>query len=493
MLYMRIGISMIIGLYTSRVILNALGAEGYGIFNVVGGVVVMLGFFNSSIGTSTQRFLNVGMRNSGGRSMTTIFSTAINVHFIIGLITVLMLETAGIWFLRNKLVIPDGLESTAMWVYQCSVLSFFIGIISAPYNAAIVAYEKMSIYAVLSILECVLKLGVALCILYFGSNKLRLYALLLLCTSVIMRFAYSMYCRHLFKDIRYRLVWDFELLKKMMSFSGWMVFGCIADLLGTQGVNMLINIYFGPIMNAARAIGMQVYGVIAQFYTSFTISVNPQITKSYAGKEYDYCYNLVFTSTKLIFFLMVIFIIPISLRSDQILVLWLKQVPPLTPLIVNLILIEALVRSSYGPLAQVCFASGKIRTYQLLIAFLFLTTFIVTYLLFDFGASVISTFVLSIITAIIGLGVRLLVINKEQHFPIKQYIKHVWARIYSAGMLSLIVAWFFGRLLPYNIVGLIALTLISFVTTVAAMWFIGLSEIERAFFSNKIKGALSKL
>lgn len=190
---------------------------------------------------------------------------------------------------------------------------------------------------------------------------------------------------------------------------------------------------------------------------------------------------------------MVIFIIPISLRSDQILVLWLKQVPPLTPLIVNLILIEALVRSSYGPLAQVCFASGKIRTYQLLIAFLFLTTFIVTYLLFDFGASVISTFVLSIITAIIGLGVRLLVINKEQHFPIKQYIKHVWARIYSAGMLSLIVAWFFGRLLPYNIVGLIALTLISFVTTVAAMWFIGLSEIERAFFSNKIKGALSKL
>lgn len=487
MLYLRMALTMLVGLYTSRVVLNALGVADYGVFNVVGGVVTMLGFFSSSISTGTQRFLNVGMGRKDGKSLDVIFSTAINVHIIIGIITVLMLESAGVWFLQNKLVIPPGQEATAMWVFQCSVISFFISIISSPYNAAIVAHERMSIYAILSLLECVLKLIVAFCIASFGSNKLKLYASLLLVTAIIMRFAYSLYCRHAFKNIRYRAIWDGSLIRKMMSFSGWMIFGCLSDLLSTQGTNMLINIYFGPLLNAARAIGVQVKSAVTSFYLSFTVSVNPQITKSYASEDYRYCYNLVFSSTKLILYLMLMMVIPIALRSEQILTLWLKTLPPLTPIIVNLILIEALVRSTYGPLAQVCFASGKIGLYQLMITCLFITTFAGTYIFFDLGMSVLSTFILSIAIAVTGLFVRLYAVNREQKFPVWSYIRNVLLRIALASVIALALSYSINEVLSQDFLGLVLCTLTSMVFISIFMWTIGLDKAEREFVSIRIK------
>lgn len=492
MLYIRMALTMLVSLYTSRVVLNALGTTDYGIFNVVGGVVAMLGFFNSSISTSTQRFLNVGMASNEGNNLIRIFSSAINVHIIIAIITVILLETIGLWFLKNKLVIPFGLESTALWVFQCSVITFFISIISAPYNAAIIAYERMSAFAVLSIIDCILKLGVAISIIYYGTNKLRLYATLMMLTAIIMRIAYGLYCRRKLKDISYKYIWDLPLIKKMMSFSGWLIFGCIADLFGTQGVNMLINIYFGPILNTARAIGVQVQGAVSQFYTSFSISVNPQITKSYAEKDYDYSYNLVFGSSKIIFFLMLIITIPIILRSEQILTLWLKNYPPITPIIVNLILIDALIRSLYSPISQTCFASGKLKAYQLSIGILFLLIFFSTYILFDYGASVLSAFIISIIVSFIGLIIRLFIINRINRFPVRRYFTDIILRLSSIGISSFILCHIITNNFPLNIAGLLYETLTSIVLTTILIAILGFNSKEKEYAKGRILFLLNR-
>jgi len=477
---------MVVSLYTSRVVLNALGVTDYGVYNVVGGVVTMLSFFNSSIVSSTQRFLNVGMADNSEYSLNTIFSTSVNVHLIIGVVTVLLLETIGLWFVANKLVIPGGQHTAAMWVYQCSIFSFFISIISAPYNAAIIAHERMSAFAILSIIEVTLRLGVAFAIIYYAGSRLILYAMLLLCTTLIMRVLYGVYCSKTFKDIRYKIEWRPKLIKKMMSFSGWMIFGCISDLLGTQGVNMMINMFFGPVFNAARAIAMQVQAAVAQFSTNFIISVNPQIVKSYASKDYTYAYNLTFTASKVSFFLMMLIIIPLLLRSEQILTLWLKIVPQYTSMFLNIILIEYLIRSSYTPLAQINQAGGNIKAYQLSIAGLFLMNFIISYILFKAGFPAYSTFIVSAIIAFLGLVVRLIVLKVQQQFPAGKYLKNVSFPVFVVAFVSFMIAYVVNGYLSANILGMVFAIIVSIGISFSFIWLIGLNRAEKQFIIEKI-------
>lgn len=493
MLYIRMALTMLVGLYTSRIVLNGLGITDYGIYNVVGGVVTMLGFFSSSITTSTQRFLNIGMEKRDKYSLETIFSTSVNIHAIIGIITVILLETIGLWFVIYKLQIPDAQRSAAIFVYHCSVISFFISIISTPYNAAIIAYERMSIFAIMSIIECALKLAVAFIILCSINNRLRLYAILLLIVTIIMRFTYSSYCSRKLPGIKYILTWQRKLIKEMASFSGWMIFGCISDLLGSQGVNLLINIFFGPALNAARAIGVQVQSAVSQFYTSFTVSVNPQITKSYAAKDYKYSNQLVFVASKMTFYLMLIIIIPFILRADEILILWLKQIPDYTPAIVSLILVEALIRSSYNPLAQIIQASGKIRIYQLSIALLFILNFIGTYLLFKSGQSVITAFILAVAIALTGLFTRLIVMKREIAFPMLEYLKDVSGRIYIVLIISFIINYYINKILSSDFVGILILILITLIINTFLMWLIGLTSFERDYTKNLISTIICKI
>jgi len=493
MLYCRMILTMVVSLYTSRVVLNALGVTDYGVYNVVGGVVTMLSFFNSSIVSSTQRFLNVGMADNSEYSLTTIFSSSVNVHLIIGVVTVLLLETVGLWFVANKLVIPASQHTAAMWVYQCSIFSFFISIISAPYNAVIIAYERMSAFAILSIVEVILKLGVAFAIMYYAGSRLMLYAALLLCTTLIMRAFYGLYCSKSFKDIRFKIEWRPKLIKKMMSFSGWMIFGCVSDLLATQGVNMMINMFFGPIFNAARAIAVQVQGAVAQFSANFIISVNPQIVKSYASKDYIYAYNLTFTASKVSFFLMMLIIIPLLIRSEQILTLWLTTVPQYTLVFLNIILIEYLIRSSYTPLAQINQAGGNIKAYQLSIAGLFLLNFIVSYILFKVGFPVYSTFIVSAIIAILGLIVRLIVLTVQQQFPTGRYLKDVSFPITIVALVSFVISYVINENLSADIGGMVLAIIISIGISSSLIWLIGLNKAEKQFIINKVTSLRHKM
>ena len=265
LLYLRLLFIMVVSLYTSRVVLNTLGVEDFGIYNVVGGVVAMLAFFNSSMTTSTQRFLNYEMGKHNENSLQDVFINSINAHYLIGLISILVLETIGLWFIYNKLNIPASQFDAALWVFHCSVLSLFVSIISTPYNAAIIANEKMEVYAYFSIIEAILKLLIVYLLVVISFNKLKLYGVLLLCVSIVMRVLYNWYCIKNFKECTYKLKYSANLIKQMLSFSGWMLFGCVSSMLSTQGVNILINIFFGPVFNAARAIAVQVQSAVNSF------------------------------------------------------------------------------------------------------------------------------------------------------------------------------------------------------------------------------------
>lgn len=493
-LYCRMILTMGVALYTSRVVLNALGEIDYGVYNVVGGVVAMLGFFSSSIGTSTQRFLNVGMASNEESKLRDIFSTAINVHIILGLVTIIFLETLGLWFVLNKLVIPENQMNAALWVYQCSILSFLITMISAPYSAALIAYERMSAYAFMSIFDVSLKLGVAFIIKNStDGSRLKLYALLILAATAFMQILYVSYCSINFKALRYRLVWEFSQIKKMLSFSGWMIFGCLSDILSTQGVNMIINIFFGPVFNAARAIALQIQSAVGNFSNSFIVSVNPQIVKSYASGDFKYAYQLVFTASKISFYLMLLMIVPIVLKSSAILSIWLGNVPEYTSIFANLILLEYLIRSSYTPIAQINQASGNIRLYQLSISILFVFNFVISYFLFSSGYPVYSTFIVSVCLALVGLFVRLLVLHKQLNFPAVNYLKDVSLRIYAVGISSFLINYIFSRYFSDSIMGILSTVIIAFIISTALFFPLGFNSRERTFVYAKISTILHKL
>lgn len=492
-LYGRMLLIMAASLYTSRVVLNALGIVDFGIFNVVGGVISLVGFLNSSLTTTTQRFLNVEMSIGTKETLNSIFCQAVNAHIIVGIICVFLLQTVGLWFVVNKLVIPDKQFINALWVYECTIGILFVSIISAPYNAAFIANEKMSVFAYLSILDALLRLLIAFTIMIVENNRLRLYAILLLVIAVIMRVIYGKICIKLFQECRYRLIWDWSVIRKMFNFSGWMIFGTFSDLLAGQGVNMLINIFFGPILNAARAIAVQVQAAVSQFSSNFMISVNPQIVKSYSAQETEKAYNLVFQSSKLSFILMLIVVIPISIRTQDILTLWLKEVPEEASVFVQLILLEYLIRSSYTPLAQINVAYGRIQLYQLSISILFTFIFIGTFLLYKMGYPVYSTFILSVIIAVIGLFLRLSVLKKQNNFPLGKYLRSISLPLGILLILAYTTSYEINKLFSENFLGLLTSCITSFIICIVLSWKIALNQQERYNISIRLNKILNKI
>lgn len=478
-LYGRMILTMAVSLFTSRIVLQSLGVTDFGVYNVVGGAVSMLGFFNSSVSVSTQRFLNVGMSTTDNDGLKKIFSTAINAHILIGLVTVILLETVGLWFVNTKLVIPADQMYNANWVYQCSVITFFITMISVPYNSAIIAHERMSAFAWMSIVEVIAKLAIAYALMIASSNRLRLYAIMILILSVLMRFLYNWYCIRHFNECRYEFCWDKSLLKKMFSFSGWMIFGCITDLLSGQGLNMLINVFFGPMYNASRAVAVQVQSAIAQFSANFIVSVNPQITKSFAAAEYKDCYNLVFLASKMSFFLLMIFVVPLVLHCESILKIWLNVVPPEASIFVILILLNYMVRSFYSPIAQINQAYGKIKVYQLSISVLYILNFGGAYLLFKIGFPAYSAFTLSIVISIIGLFTRLCVLHRQVQFPILEYTVKVILPSLCVFLLSLFCCFWLSHLTASVLLNIILTCVISLIINAMLIWTIGLSHKEK--------------
>ena len=297
-LYIRMIVMMVVSFYTTRVILNALGVDDYGINNVVGSLVSMFSLISSSLSGSTSRFITFELGAGNKEKLRKTFITSVNINIILAIIVTIAIETIGVWFLNNKMVIPPDRLYAANWVLQCSVITFAIGLLSVPYNASIIAHEKMSAFAYMTIFDAVAKLCIAIAIDYYNGDRLILFAIISLIPTIVSQIIYYIYCKRNFEECRYKFLWDNKLFKEIGSYALWAYVGCTAGLMKDQGVNIAINLFCGPVVNAARGIAMQVNGIISRFISNFTIALNPQIIKEYAANNLQRMHKLVFTGTR---------------------------------------------------------------------------------------------------------------------------------------------------------------------------------------------------
>ena len=479
MLYFRMIFLMLVSLYTSRVILNALGVEDYGIYNVVGGVVAMFGILSASLASAISRFITFELGRGDVEKLKRVFSTAVTIQIIISLIIVVLIEIIGVWFLNTHMVIPDNRMTAANWVLQLSVVTFVVNLISVPYNAAIIAHERMSAFAYISILEAVGKLAVALLIVHSPIDRLIFYAILLTLIAVFIRLVYGWYCNKKFVECHYRFRWDKGLLREMFGFAGWNFIGSSSALLRDQGGNIIINLFFGPVVNAARGISVQVNHAIIGFSDNFMMALRPQIIKSYASGDRSYMLTLVFQGARLSFYMLLILSVPVFMNTEYILTIWLKQFPDHTINFIQLVLIFTLSESISNPLVTSMQATGKIRDYQLVVGGLQMMNLPVAYLLLYLGYPPESVLITAIVISQICLAARLLMLRLKIKLPVRTYLRKVYINVLIVGFISITLSWACTRSISSGIWGFVLSCIICVVLTVATEFFIGCSSAER--------------
>lgn len=378
-LYCRQLITMAVSLYTVRVVLDVLGTEDYGIYNVVGGIVLLFSFLSTTMASATQRFLSFAMGNAR-QNLKEVFSISVFSYLILIGIILILAETLGLWFLNSKLTIPESRLLAANFIYQSSVLSFVITLLCIPYNASIIAMERMKIFAYASIIDAFLKLAIAWILPYIEIDRLKMYAILMLIAVGSVQFYYAWYCKRYFDFCRYKYCRNRVLLRDMLSFAGWNMFGAFANILRSQGANVLINIFFSPVVNAAYGIAYQINSAITNFTNNFYTAVRPQLVKLYASNRVDEMLNLGYVSSRFAFFLILVVSVPLFCKAEDILSIWLKEVPEFTILFLRIIIISSLIEVLAIPLANMLQAAGKIKRYQMIVSVIYLLNIPVSYI-----------------------------------------------------------------------------------------------------------------
>ncbi len=485
LLYFRMIILMLVSLYTSRVILDALGEADYGIYNVVGGVVSMFSVLSGTLSGAISRFITYELGTGNKERLSKIFSTSVNIQLLMAVLIFLLCEIIGVWFLNTKMNIPDGRMEAANWVLHFSIASFAVNLVSLPYNATIIAHERMSVFAYISILEAALKLLIAYFIYVSPIDKLILYGSLILGVSLIIRIIYGFYCGRHFEEAKYRLVLDRSLLKEMASFASWNLFGNTAYMLNTQGVNMLINVYFGVTCNAARAIAVQVDTAVTQFVNNFMTAINPQITKSYATGDYEYMAKLVCRGTKYSFFIMYLFVVPMVLEAENILGIWLKEVPADTAIFMQLVLFSTLTQLLGGPLYTSIMATGKIKRYQMEVTIIGCLVFPLSWIAYELGAPAYMTYVIFAIIYFLLNFIRLATLKRQMDFPVWMYVRSVYGRIGPCAVLMFVAPALLVMFMQPSFIRLLLVCVVSLLWSVICIYYVGLEQGERSFFLDK--------
>lgn len=490
LLYFRMLLIMGVSLYTSRVVLAALGEVDYGIYNVVGGVVVMFTMISAPLSSSVSRFLNYELGRGCLAQLQKVFSTSVNIQIIISGIVFIIAETAGVWFLNSHMNIPENRMTAANWVLQCSIVTFVINLLSVPYNAAIIAHERMNIYAYISIIEALLKLGVVYMLVISPWERLELYAVLLVVVALGVQSIYAIYCRRHFESCRWSRHIDRGLMREMLGFSGWSFIGATAGVLRDQGVNIVINIFCGPVVNAARGIAMQVNTAINSFVQNFLVALNPQITKSYATDDMKYMFSLLYRGGRFSYYLLLILSLPIIVNASFILNLWLEEVPPYTVIFVQLILLLAMSESVSLPLITAMLATGNIRKYQIVVGSINLLNLPVSYAVLKFGYPPQATIVVALCSSIGCLIARLLMLRSMIGLSIKNFCIKVLLNVIVVTVLTaavpVLIAYFIGG----SLMAFILTTLVGFVMSVIIILYIGCSYQERNFILTQIRAKL---
>lgn len=486
MLYLRMFLIMGVSLYTSRVVLQVLGVTDYGIYNVVGGVVSLFSFIHSAMSGATQRYITFTLGKEDYDSLSKTFCTALNIHGFIAVVLVLLAETVGLWFLNNKMTIPPDRMVAANWVFQMSVLSTVVLIMSSPYNALIIAHEKMSAFAYISILDVSLKLAIVFILKWFGADKLILYAILVFSVQLLIRFIYTAYCKRHFTESKYRFVWDKPLTLEMMSYSLWSLWGNLAVVFSDQGVNILLNMFFGPAVNAARGVTMQVKNAINGFSSNFQMAMNPQITKNYAKGDLNQMHSLVFASSKYSFFLLYILTLPLILEAPTILDVWLDIVPEHSVNFLRVVLIITIIQALAGPMTVSAQANGKIKKYQAIVGGMLLLTLPFSYVGLKIWNIPEVVFIVDLTVSFVAQIIRLLLVRKMVNLSLRAYVSEVVSRILLVTITSAIIPVFAHILLPKTILSALLVIVISVVLVATSIYFLGLSTAERVFVNNKV-------
>ena len=488
-LYFRTFFSLLVSLYTSRIILNELGVTDYGIYNVVGGFVGMFTILSSSLSGAISRFLTFELGKGNIDKLNKIFCTSVNIQIILSILIVIVSETFGLWFLTEKMNIDPSRMFAAKCVFHTSVIVLVLDLITIPYNAIIVAHEHMKAFAYLGITHTLLKLVIVLLLPFFFFDKLIIYSVLLLVTYVIIRILNGIYCKHHFSETNWHIYIDKSLMKEMFTFSGWTFIGSSSAILRDQGSNILLNLYVGPVINAARGIAEQVNGAINSFASNFMTAVNPQITKSYAANDKAYMLELIYKSAKFSLYLLLFLSLPIIVETPYILKIWLKVVPEHTVWFVRLILLYALCDSASRPLITAILATGNIKNYQLIIgAFQFLCLPI-SYFFLERGFYPEITLIVSLILNLCCLVVRLILLRSMIGLRVRIYIKEVVIEVVLIGIVSSALPIYLSFRLPNSFSSFIVVIVLTLVITLLFIYCIGCSLSERY----TLKKALFKL
>ena len=490
LLYFRMLFMMAVSLFTSRVILNTLGVEDYGINNVVGGVVAMFSVLSGSMSSSISRFITFELGKGDKKRLKTVFSTGINIQLGMSLIILLVAEAAGVWFLNYKMNIPEERMYAANWVFQCSISTFILGLLSVPYNAAIIAHEKMSAFAYISIIEVTLKLIIVYLLTISPYDRLITYSILFMLVGVLIRLIYGYYCKRHFEECTYHLVYDKAILKSMTSFAGWNFLGNGAYMLNTQGVNILMNMYFGVAVNAARGVATQVDAALKQFVNNFTTAVNPQITKSYAQGDLSNMHKLVCRSAKFSAFLMMFFAVPIILETDTILSLWLKNPPAYASVFLKWIIISSFMDTVLAnSLVTSMFATGNIKKYQIIVTTVGCLVFPLSWLAYHLGFEPQVGYMLYFVIYSILLFVRLYLLRDMVKLPIMMYVREVLFKVTPVMAISFAIPSILLFVIDEGLLRLVAVALLSMTVTTVTTYLIGLNEGEKKY----IIGLLEKI
>lgn len=489
-LYIRMMVVMLVALFTSRVILNTLGATDYGIYNVVGGIVTIVSFLNSALGASTSRFLTFALGEKNIQKQKSTFGACLNLHIGIALLVLILGETVGLWFFYEKMVIPDERMVAAFWVYQFSILTTMVSFTQVPYNASLIAHEEMSIYAYVGLYEAISRLIIAYLITISPIDKLVFYGLLLLINTILVQLFYRWYAVKHFEECRFSLVKDKALYKRLLSYGGWDLFGNLALVCQGEGVNLLLNVFFGPVVNAARAIAFQIQGAVTQFVSNFMTAVRPQVIKNYAEGNVDKMYTMTFYAAKFSYILMLALVVPIIYEIRFILGIWLGDaVPDETALFAVIVLMTYTWRTFHIAALMPYHAIGKIKTGNVTIGSLMIATLPIGYLLFKCGCPAYSVFLAIFAVEIVSMFAIYWLIHRYEYFPYKYVFTKILLPCGLVTIFTIIVPTFITHLMNDGWARLIIVGISTEFSLLLSALYLGLNKEERtrifSFVKNK--------
>lgn len=486
LLYFRTMITVIVSLYTSRIVLQSLGVDDYGVYNVVGGFIGMFAIISGPISNAIARFLTFGLGIGNIDKLKITFSTSVNILLCLSVVIFILTESFGVWFLNYKLNIPSESIYAANWVLQCSILSMILGLLNIPYNSAIIAHEKMGIFAYMSILEVVLKLVIAFSLLFFESNRLILYSIELVVCYFILRIVYWWYCNKNFEECKYKFTIDKSEFKEMTGFAWWSFFGNTAFILNTQGVAVLMNMFFGVLANTAKGIAGQVENAVVSFVNSFSTAFTPQITKSYAEGNLAYMYSIMSRGSRFSIYLFLLFLIPIEFEAPTVLRLWLGEIPPYSVSFLRLTLLCTITFLLGSPYLNGINATGKIKFYQIAVTAVGWTVFPFTWIAYKLNFNVQFFFGIYLVIYFLLIWVRAYFVKKLLGYKISTFFREVFVPTFITGIFSILVLAPLYFVLESNLMRLFIICGANLIILPIIVYFFGMTQSERQFLNRKL-------